>query len=81
MNDNEFFIIVNNHLFKIEKLSSESIASFYDRIKFILQALNMNYTIDKAITLSFILHNKKYLKVTYSQEIEKDVEVILNGIE
>jgi len=75
-----FFIVHGKDVIKMDQHVTESEASFYQRVEFIVHALGRGHSVDAAHTLSYAYQNKLQYKVTYPALFEEDIKKIIDDM-
>lgn len=76
----EFFIVFEQQIIKLKKTPQENTDLFLKRIEFLITALELKFSLSRAQTLSYSYSNKIQTNVTYIDEIESNIQMIVNKI-
>lgn len=77
---NSFYIIpYRQDIIIVNKEIDENDFQFVERIKFMMKALKLSYSLDVAESLSFAHRNKLLTSSVYSREVENNINSVLNN--
>ena len=73
-----FFIVFEKDVIKLNKMVTESMPVFIQRVEFLIRALDKGKTLEASIPLSYAYQNKMMYGVKYPDPVEDDILRINN---